>query len=207
MELASSQIEARTRGVSSTTVTIEPGEQQLIRSAKRGDRQAFARLIATHQAVAFRAAYLVAGTEADAEDACQEACVKAWLALDRFRRGSPFRPWFVRIAVNEAHNRRRATGRRAGLALRLAETPAQTDSSGSGSPSAEAMALAAADRHRLLVALAQLREEDQLVIAARYFLGLSEGEAATALDLRRGTFKSRLSRGLGRLREQLEAEA
>jgi RNA polymerase sigma-70 factor (ECF subfamily) len=55
----------------------------------------------------------------------------------------------------------------------------------------------------LLGAVAALRESDQLVIAARYFLELSEEETATALSWARGTVKSRLSRALGRLREQL----
>jgi RNA polymerase sigma-70 factor (ECF subfamily) len=64
--------------------------------------------------------------------------------------------------------------------------------------------LAADERARLASALGQLREDDQLVIAARYFLGLSEAESAIALRVRRGTVKSRLSRALGRLRAQLE---
>ena len=53
--------------------------------------------------------------------------------------------------------------------------------------------------------VARLREDDQLIIAARYFLGLSEAETAIALRLRRGTVKSRLSRALGRLQGELEA--
>jgi RNA polymerase sigma-70 factor (ECF subfamily) len=72
-------------------------------------------------------------------------------------------------------------------------------------PSAESVALEGEDRARLAAAVARLREDDQLVIAARYFLGLSEAETAIALKLRRGTVKSRLSRALGRLQEQMEA--
>jgi RNA polymerase sigma-70 factor, ECF subfamily len=64
--------------------------------------------------------------------------------------------------------------------------------------------VAAADRARLASAVGRLREDDQLVIAARYFLGLSEAEMAIALGLRRGTVKSRLSRAMGRLHTQLE---
>ena len=64
--------------------------------------------------------------------------------------------------------------------------------------------MAADDRARLSSAVGLLREDDQLVIAARYFLGLSEAETAIALGLRRGTVKSRLSRALGRLHAQLE---
>jgi len=57
----------------------------------------------------------------------------------------------------------------------------------------------------LASAVGRLREDDQLVIAARHFLGLSEAETAIALGLRTGTVKSRLSRALGRLQTELEA--
>ncbi len=180
---------------------VESEEDRLIAKAKGGDQRAYAELLTRHQAVAFRAAYLIAGSAAEAEDATQEACMKAWLALDRFRPGASFRPWLVQIAVNEARNRRRAAGRRAGLALRLNPAAAEADLA----PSAESEALALQERARLAAAVGRLREDDQLIIAARYFLGLSEAEAAIALSLRRGTVKSRLSRALGRLQRQLEA--
>jgi RNA polymerase sigma factor (sigma-70 family) len=180
---------------------VESEEDRLVRRAKAGDQQAYAELLARHQSMAFRAAYLIAGSAAEAEDATQEACVKAWLALDRFRAGAPFRPWLVRIAMNEARNRRRAAGRRAGLMLRLNPGFAQSGSV----PSAESVALEGEERAQLAAAVADLREDDQLIIAARYFLGLSEVETAIALKLRRGTVKSRLSRALGRLQAQLEA--
>jgi RNA polymerase sigma-70 factor (ECF subfamily) len=177
-----------------------PAERRLVAAAKAGDRDAYGQLVARHQAVAFRAAYLITGSAAEAEDATQEACVKAWLAMARFRVAAPFRPWLVRIAINEAHDRRRRAGRQAGLALRLDPDHLQTGAA----PSAESEALAGEERARLASAVGRLREDDQLVIAARYFLGLSEVETATALGLRRGTVKSRLSRALGRLEAQLE---
>jgi RNA polymerase sigma-70 factor (ECF subfamily) len=176
-------------------------ESRLIAEAKSGDQRAYAKLLTRHQAIAFRAAYLVTGSAAEAEDATQEACMKAWLALGRFRSEAPFRPWLVQIAVNEARNRRRAAGRRAGLALRLRPSPAEPGSV----PSAESEALAGEERAQLAAAVGRLREDDQLIIAARYFLGLSEAETAIALGLRRGTVKSRLSRALGRLQQQMEA--
>jgi RNA polymerase sigma factor (sigma-70 family) len=184
-----------------TSIPAPADEHQLVSAAKAGDQHAYGQLLQRHQAVAFRAACLIAGSAAEAEDATQEACVKAWLALRRFRPEAPFRPWLVRIAINEARNRRRGAGRRATLALRLG-----AESAGIGSaPSAEAEALAGEERARLLSAIARLREDDQLVIAGRYFLGLSETETAIALGLRRGTVKSRLSRALGRLQTELES--
>jgi RNA polymerase sigma-70 factor (ECF subfamily) len=182
------------------TAGAEPDESRLVAAAKGGDTLAYAQLLRRHQAVAFRAASLIAGSAAEAEDATQEACVKAWLALERFRPTAPFRPWLVQIAINEARNRRRAAGRRAGLALRVGHDPAGS----LAAPSAEAETLAGEERARLAAAVGELGEDDQLVIAARYFIGLSEAETATALGLRRGTVKSRLSRALGRLRTKLE---
>src|SRR6187200_2849260 len=148
-------------------------------------------------------AYLIAGSAVDAEDAAQEGFVKAWGALHRFRPGAPFRPWILQIVANEARNRRRAAGRRAHLTLRtVAATPA-----GEAAPSPEANAIGAEQREELLAAVNELREEDRLVIACRYFLELSEEETAAALGWRRGTVKSRLSRALGRLREGMSEEA
>ena len=150
-----------------------------------------------HQGIAFRTAYVIAGNASDAEEAAQEAFVKAYRALGRFRRGSPFRPWLLRIVANEARNRRRSAGRRAALSLRAAAD----ESSGDAAPSPEGALLADEERGRLLAAVNELREEERLVIACRFFLELSEEETAAALDVRRGTVKSRTSRALEHLRE------
>jgi RNA polymerase sigma factor (sigma-70 family) len=175
-------------------------EHVLVVAARDGDQEAYAALVARHQAIAFRAAYLVCGSATDAEEAAQDAFVKAWSALARFRPDAPFRPWLLRIVVNEARNRRRSSGRRARLDLRLA-----ADATGAA-PSAEATALAGDERERLLAAVAELPEAHRLVIAARYFLGLSEAETAAVLDLRPGTVKSRHARALARLRATFERE-
>jgi RNA polymerase sigma-70 factor (ECF subfamily) len=141
----------------------------------------------------------------DAEDAVQEAFVKAYGALGRFRDDAPFRPWMLRIVANEASNRRRAAGRRARLALRLAEEPDRL--SGDAAPSPEEAVLEADDRAALMRAVNELREEDRLVLGYRFFLGLSEAETAGVLDCALGTVKSRQSRALRRLRSLLpEAE-
>jgi RNA polymerase sigma factor (sigma-70 family) len=151
-----------------------------------------------HQEVAFRAAYLVTGSAAEAEDAAQEGFVKAWQALPRFREGAPFRPWLLAIVVNEARNRRRHSGRQHALALRALEPEP---------PAVDEAAAERAEHERLLQIVGGLREEDRLVIGYRYFLELSEEETAQALGITRGTVKSRLSRALARLREQMEAVA
>ena len=147
-----------------------------------------------------RTAYLVA-PEADAADAVQDAFVKAYGALSRFREGAPLRPWLLRIVANEARNRRRSADRRAGLALRASVVAPREDAA--ASPEAEVLAVET--RAQLHAALGHLRDEDREVIGARYFLGLSEAETAAALGIPTGTVKSRTARALTRLRVALEA--
>jgi RNA polymerase sigma factor (sigma-70 family) len=172
-------------------------ESDLIARAQRGDDRAYEELVHAHQGIAFRTAYLITGGGAEAEDATQDAFVKAWRALGRFRPGAPFRPWLLRIVANEARNRRRSAGRRAHLALRAAaESP-----SGGAAPSPEAALVEADDRGRLLAAVNTLPEEQRVVVSLRYFAELSEEEVAEALALPRGTVKSRTARALERLRE------
>ena len=173
-------------------------DAELIDRARRGDVMAYEELVRRHQAVAIRTAHLFA-PDGDAEDAVQEAFVKAYGALGRFRAGSPFRPWLLRIVANEARNRRRSAGRRADLVLRSAEVRRPDDAA----PSPESAILADEQRRWLLAGVNALRDDDRAVIAARYFLELSEAEAAEILGLPRGTVKSRLSRALARLREGL----
>ncbi len=171
----------------------------LVERARAGEPEAFARIVERHQGAAFRVAWVLCGNAADAEEATQDAFVKAHGALGRFRTGSPLRPWLLAIAANEARNRRRAAGRREHLALRVAgEAPA------AASPSSESLALVADRDAGLRAALARLGDADREVLWLRYFAELSEAETAAALDCRRGTVKSRTSRALARLRAELE---
>ena len=192
-------------GVETGAVGDRPlaADDDLVARARRGDTRAYGILVEEHQTLAFRTAYLLTGSAADAEDAVQDAFVKAYKALGRFRQGAPFRPWLLTIVANEARNRRRSAGRREQLTLRAAEDPL----SGGAVPSPEAALLDVEQREELLAAVNELREDDRLAIACRYFLGLTEQETASALGWRRGTVKSRTSRALDRLRERMGVEA
>lgn len=177
-------------------------DRELVERVKRGDVNAYETLVQRHQSAAFRTAYLVAGSAGDAEDAAQEGFVKAFYAIDRFRSDAPFRPWLLAIVANEAKTRLRSSSRRQKVALKLAEGRLDGDAA----PSPEEAALARSERERVLRALGELGEDDRLVIGYRYFLDLSEKETATALGVRRGTVKSRLSRALRRLRAVMDGE-
>jgi RNA polymerase sigma-70 factor (ECF subfamily) len=145
--------------------------------------------------MAQRVAYVVTRSPAEAEDAAQNGFIKAYLALDRHRPGTPFRPWLLRIVANEAKNLRRSAGRRARLELHAPPPGEQR--------SAEADAVAGHDREALLAALERLPEKLRLAVACRHLAGLTEAETAVVLDCPPGTVKSRVSRGLDRLRSSL----
>jgi RNA polymerase sigma-70 factor (ECF subfamily) len=178
-----------------------PAEAELVSRARHGDQAAFGQLVAAYQEVAFRTAYLVIGDAGEAEDAAQEAFVKAYHALDRFRPGAPLRPWLLRIVANTASNRRRSARRRIGLQLR-----AQADATANvaaSAPSAEAIVLRDEARRALLEAVNALEPGDRLVIGARYFLDLPESEIAVLAGIAPGTVKSRLSRARAKLAKRL----
>ena len=172
----------------------------LVDRARDGDPGAFGELVTRYQALASRVARLIA-PDVDVEDTVQEAFVKAWYALPRFREGAPFKPWICRIVANEARNRARSARRRDALALRgsggdepVNESPPET------------AALARDEAEALVRAMNRLRPEDRLVIAYRWLLELSEAEIAQALAVPAGTVKSRLSRAMTKLRTQIAAE-
>jgi RNA polymerase sigma-70 factor (ECF subfamily) len=181
-----------------------PQEAELVARAKRGELDAYEEIVRLHQTIAFRTAWMITRSSADAEEAAQDGFVKAHAALPRFRAGSPFRPWLLAIVANEARNRVRGAGRRARLAQRVAEERRPDDAV----PSPEAALLDSEQREELLAAIERLPEPAREAITCRYLLDLSEDETAAALDCPRGTVKSRLSRALDRLRLELgEAEA
>lgn len=173
-------------------------DAQLIDSACAGDIDAFAQLVERYQQVAVRLAHVLCGPD-DAADVTQEALVKAWKALGRFRPDAPFRPWLLSIVANEARNARRAAGRRVRLALRVG----QDRPSVGAAPATEVAALGAERRRQVLAALETLSDAHRDVISCRFFAGLSEAETATVLGCRPGTVKSRLSRALDGLRPRL----
>jgi len=167
-------------------------EAALVREAQRGSEQALEELFRRHWRRAHRAAFLVVGDAAAAEDIAQESFLAAIRALDRFDRRRPFGPWLHRIAVNRAIDFSRARALRAESAIAAARAEAAPDS---GSISDE-----------LLGALHGLPPEHRAVVVMRYVLEYTPGEIGELLDLPRGTVNSRLRRGLDRLRPAIERE-
>jgi RNA polymerase sigma factor (sigma-70 family) len=181
---------------------LDDTESGLVERARHGDIRAYEELVRRYQDVAFRLAYTILGSAEEAEDAAQEGFVRAYHALDRFRRGAAVRPWLLTIVANAARTRRATAARRPVLTLHAVAT-----SLDDSARSPEAVALITEQRRELLSAVNALRDDDQRVIAYRYFLDLSEAEMAQILGCARGTVKSRLSRALTRLRQQLATGA
>jgi RNA polymerase sigma-70 factor (ECF subfamily) len=167
----------------------------LISRAKEGDAGAFEELVLRYQEAAFRAAFLVLRDAGEAEDASQEALMKAYRALGRFREGSAFRPWLLKIVINQALTMAKRRRRRTTMAERLAMDEG---------PSSYSIDEAVMDReraHLVWSALEALREQERVVVYLRYFLALPEKELAEYLGCAQGTVKSRLHRALQKLRD------
>jgi RNA polymerase sigma factor (sigma-70 family) len=169
---------------------------------RAGDRDAYADLVRRHAPIAVRTAALL-GAGADAEDVAQEAFVKAYAALDRFREGASFRPWLLRIVANEARNQHRAAGRRAARehSAWARTEPLLTTTDGENPVSA---ALSHERRAELVRGLGRLSAQHREVVTCRYLLDLDEAETAAVLGWPRGTVKSRLHRALRALSETLQ---
>ena len=86
-------------------------DAELVLLARQGDADAFDQLVLRHQAAAYRAALAALRSPAEAEDAVQEAFVRAWSRLDRFRGDASFRTWLLTIVWNRALSRRRSLSR------------------------------------------------------------------------------------------------
>ena len=169
-------------------------ESTLIRHAVTGDAAAWEPLVLAHQEAVFRLCYLLLGDPDDAEDVAQETFLRAWNHLKDFDPTRPLRPWLLSIASNLSSNRRRSAGRYlAALTRSFRHEP-------TSSRSVEEKSTRNLEAGQLWKAVQTLSLPDQQVVYLRYFLDLSVGETAQALEIAEGTVKSRLSRALERLR-------
>jgi RNA polymerase sigma-70 factor (ECF subfamily) len=169
-------------------------DASLVAAALGGDLAAYGHLVRRHAPIAKRMAVLW-GAAGDADDVVQESLIRAHAALGRFRPGEEFRPWLLAIVRHQTLNTRRSRGRRSARAAAAATWPV-------GDVADEA--LDELRRARLLDAVRGLPAGVREVVVCRYLLELSEAETAATLQLRPGTVKSRLHRGLARLREEVD---
>lgn len=174
-------------------------DEGLIERATSGDANAFAELVAPHLALARRIA-ASAGQASDAEDAVQNALMKAHRSLASLDAGRDFAPWFLTIVRNEALNQGRTARRHEAAVGRLIDQPQRF-----ASAPAEDIAIADAHRSEIRAAVDRLNPTDRAVIETRFLHEHTEAETAAELGLPIGTVKSRTSRALRRLRVAMVA--
>jgi RNA polymerase sigma-70 factor, ECF subfamily len=181
-------------------VSAAETDSALVEAARNGDVESYGRLVERYETVAHRTAYML-GAGDDAADVVQDAFMKAYAALDRFNTSEPFRPWLLTIVANETRNRWRWFSRHPTVPLALMGDDLPQASGRSPQEVAE-------DRETsrtLRDAVHALPSRQREVIVCRYLLDLSEQDTARVLSIPRGTVKSRLSRGLRALEQQLGA--
>jgi RNA polymerase sigma-70 factor (ECF subfamily) len=167
-------------------------QDDLIREAKAGDRQAFDALVGPMIDPAYRLAFGMLHDREAAEDAVQEAAFKAWKKLANVRDGSGMRPWFFAIVANQCRSTRRS---RWWSVLRLGDGDQR-------SLQIEDRIVRGADLRR---ALRTLSHDQRLAVVLHYYLDLPLEEVAAVVGAPLGTVKSRIHRGLQQVRPQIEA--
>lgn len=180
--------------IAPTASAVTDRTAELLHSAQTGDGQAFTEIVELHHPELVRIAYAITGDLDAARDAAQSAWIKAWSRLRTVREPERLRVWLVAIAANEARQNIRAAGRR-----RIREvTPAVEGAAArKGDPEA------AAARLDLGQALLGLAPGDRQLLAMRYLAGMSADEIATATGRSASGTRTRLSRLVARLREEL----
>ena len=176
-------------------MTASDTDQQLVQRAQRGDLRAFDLLVLKYQG---RIAALVSRYVSDAgevEDVTQEAFIKAYRALGKFRGDSAFYTWLYRIAANAAKNHLVAKGRRPGADATI-EDAEGFDEGGmlSESASPEALAMGGELAEAVESALNALPGELKAALVLREFDGLSYDDSAEVLGCPVGTVRSRIFR-------------
>jgi len=180
-------------------------EDTLITAARRGDVEAFNRLVLRYQDLVYTVAYRITGNAASASDVTQEAFIAAFRKLHQFR-GEHFKPWLLRIVTNACYDELRRAKRRPAASLdRLTEDGFEPEMLGlSASPVTPEAAVQQAELNAAIQdCLGALPEEQRVIPVLADVEEYPYAEIATITALPVGTVKSRLSRARGRLRDCL----
>ncbi len=167
-------------------------ELEFIRSAQQGDQAAVTWLVETYQRPVHLLCYRMLGDQGEAEDATQEALIKALNHLDRFELGRPFRPWVLRIAANECTDRLRR--RKPIISLDGMGEDGAWEWQAGHSPNPERQLIVSERLTQVQQLLECLNPQDRLVVTLFYWEDFSYDEIAQATDLSVAAIKSRLFR-------------
>ncbi|MBN1920312.1 MAG: sigma-70 family RNA polymerase sigma factor [Anaerolineae bacterium] len=176
------------------STVVARADLELITLAQQGDRQAFGELVRRYRERVIGIVYRMCGDMQLAEDAAQEAFVRAWQQLPRYQPHAPFQSWLYRIALNRATDVLRADRETANVE----DLPLVAPDIGP-----EAAAERNALHEQIRRAVLDLPEASRSVLILREYEGLSYKEIAETLSIPLGTVMSRLNYARGRLREWL----
>jgi RNA polymerase sigma-70 factor (ECF subfamily) len=180
----------------------EPGrfdeDQGLVDRARAGDEHAFGQLVRKYQHRALTIARALGVDPADAEDVAQDAFLRAYRGLPRFRGASTFRTWLVQVVTNTARTARRQRATRRETSADEGETSIVDTVADPGNLERATIA-----RDQVSRALATLPDDLREAIVLRDVEGLEYREIAEALGIPIGTVESRIFRGRARLRAAL----
>jgi RNA polymerase sigma-70 factor, ECF subfamily len=191
-----------------TTITIDQNEedQHLVLAAQGGDLDAFNQLVVRHERAVYGVCYRMLRDASLAEDATQDAFIRAWHNIDSFR-GGMVRPWLLRIATNRTYDILRSQARRPAQSLEAQpfESEAEWTSQTSAVEHPEAFASRDELSGFLQHALTDLPEDQRIAIVLSDVQGYPYDEIAEIMGVAVGTVKSRISRGRSRLRVLLQS--
>lgn len=171
-------------------------ESEWLERARGGDREAFRRIVETYRDHAYGLALRIVGSEADAEEAAQDAFVRVWRALPQFRGESRFSTWLHRVVVRCAYD---VTARL--RVRREREEPLEPEPGDIREPSRDPPDPASRERERRVARLLEhLTEIQRAVVTLYYYEDQSVEDVARALDLPEGTVKTHLHRARAALR-------
>jgi RNA polymerase sigma-70 factor (ECF subfamily) len=182
----------------------------LIKAFQGGDRAAFDKLVLRHRDKLFNLCYSFLGDYEDANDSSQEAFIKAYQGLKKFRLESSFSTWLYRIAVNTCTNKVKSLAYRQKKMTSSLDNPGGMDGNRSldirDEDPTPLMELEEKERQDLIRrAIDQLPPEHKAVVALRDIEGFSYEEIAEITGSNLGTVKSRLSRARIDLRSKLRS--
>ena len=178
-------------------------EQALIESARKGDARAFNQLVLLYQGMAYNVAFRILSDPDAASDATQDAFLKAFKAMRRFRGGS-FKAWLLRIVTNACYDQLRRKQRRPTSSLD--DLPVEADHSQYLHDPAEKPDEYAERRElgqAIQAGISTLPVEQRTVLVLSDVQGLSYIEISEVMGISLGTVKSRLSRGRAKVRDFL----
>jgi len=186
-------------------------DRQLARRAATGDGPAFAAIMRRHNRLLFRTARSILKSDVEAEDALQDAYLRAWRAIDGFRAEAKLSTWLVRIVINESLARLRRDGGAQVIPFDGAADMTYADVEGrmedeDPNRQPERMAMRAEVRRLIETSIDRLPDAFRSVFILRAVEEMSVEDVAEALDVPEATVRTRLFRARGLLRERLSRD-